>query len=240
MKKTRIIQIIREEIERVMNETPIHEEDINEMATFYKIKGDKDTAKAALKTAKEKYKEGTALYNTLDTLEKKGEIDYKALSQETGKDIASYNNPKSRGVLEKDLADFIEFEASKRGRTSDPNKPKSEKKAGGKKGRPSTGTAPKKKKLSSTSKLEKKYYVDPEDGGPSNKELKNLSKSGIEDTSMSLLQQQEKRKMLKAALKDLEKQGIVDKANRVLDKEAFTKEMKVIQADIAEKLKDIK
>ena len=68
----------------------------------------------------------------------------------------------------------------------------------------------------------------------------NLSKSGIEDTSMSLLQQQEKRKMLKAALKDLEKQGIVDKANRVLDKEAFTKEMKVIQADIAKKLKDIK
>ena len=49
MKKTRIIQIIREEIEKVVNETPIQEEDINEMATFYKTKGDKGAAKAALK-----------------------------------------------------------------------------------------------------------------------------------------------------------------------------------------------
>jgi hypothetical protein len=90
------------------------------MATFYKTKGDKGAAKEALKKAKEKYKVGTALYNTLDTLEKKGEIDYKALSKETGKDVASYNNPKSRGVLEKDLADFIEFEVGKRGRKVDP------------------------------------------------------------------------------------------------------------------------
>lgn len=165
MKKTRIIQIIREEIEKVTNEDykpslrgynvidkssgeiidsnlPKHmalalaakkngwmiqstdqlaeDEEINEMATFYKTKGDKGAAKAALKKAKEKYKVGTALYNTLDTLEKKGEIDYKALSKETGKDVASYNNPKSRGVLEKDLADFIEFEVGKRGRKVDP------------------------------------------------------------------------------------------------------------------------
>ena len=70
--------------------------------------------KLLLKLRKEKYREGTALYNTLDTLEKKGEIDYKALSKETGKDVASYNNPKSRGVLEKDLADFIEAEKVKK------------------------------------------------------------------------------------------------------------------------------
>ena len=76
MKKTRVIQIIREEIEKIINE-----EEINEMATFYKTKGDKGAAKAALKKAKEKYKVGTALYNTLDTLEKKGEIDYLSLQK---------------------------------------------------------------------------------------------------------------------------------------------------------------
>ena len=123
MKKTRIIQIIQEEISKVLGEEFIAEEELTEMATFYKIKGDAGKAKAALKIEKEKYKAGTALYNTLDTLEKKGEIDYKALSKETGKDVASYNNPKSRGVLEKDLADFIEFEVGKRGRKADPNKP---------------------------------------------------------------------------------------------------------------------
>jgi len=109
--------------DQLANDEPINEEEINEMATFYKVKGNKGAAKAALKKAKAKYREGTALYNTLDTLEKKGEIDYKALSKETGKDVASYNNPKSRGVLEKDLADFIEFEVGKRGRKADPNKP---------------------------------------------------------------------------------------------------------------------
>ena len=179
MKKQRVIQIIREEIEKVVNEDKvtstfndilnndlvddrreydiedlestyqlsnedaknlyikiqkhIGEDDLNEMATFYKTKGDKGAAKAALKKAKEKYKVGTALYNTLDTLEKKGEIDYKALSKETGKDVASYNNPKSRGVLEKDLADFIEFEVGKRGRKADPNKPAKVKKEKGEK-----------------------------------------------------------------------------------------------------------
>ena len=225
MKKTRVIQIIREEIEKVLNETPIHEEEINEMATFYKIKGDKGEAKAALKKAKEKYKEGTTLYNTLDTLEKKGEIDYKALSKETGKDVATYNNPKSRGVLEKDLADFVEFEAGKRGRKADPNKPKAEKKTGGKRGRPSTGgTTPKKKKKSSVSKLEKKYYVDPEEGGPSNKELRDIAKSDkFVPQAKTQLQDQEGKKMIRAAMKDLAKQGIVGKDNKILDKEAFGK-----------------
>jgi len=128
LKNERLRQIIQEEISKVLSE-----EDINEMATFYKIKGDAGKAKAALKIEKDKYKVGTALYNTLDTLEKKGEIDYKALSKETGKDVASYNNPKSRGVLEKDLADFIDFETGKRGRKADPNKPAKVKKEKGEK-----------------------------------------------------------------------------------------------------------
>ena len=213
----------------------LNEMAVNEMATFYKVKGDKAEAKAALKKEKEKYKEGTALYNTLDTLEKKGEIDYKELSKETGKDVASYNNPKSRGVLEKDLADFIEAEKVKRGPKADPNKPKKEKKD-----KSGKITTPKSKKRSTVSKLEKKYYVDPEDGGPSNKELRDLAASGLGDEGLTKLQDQERKKMLKAALKDLQKKGILDKSNKVLDKEAYKTEFAKIKVDIADKVKNIK
>ena len=202
----------------------LNEMAVNEMATFYKVKGDKAEAKKAIKQEKEKYREGTALYNTLDTLEKKGEIDYKELSKETGKDVASYNNPKSRGVLEKDLADFIEAEKVKRGPKADPNKPKKEKKD-----KSGKTTTPKSKKKSTVSKLEKKYYVDPEDGGPTNKELRDLAASGLGDESLSKLQSQERKKMLKAALKDLQKKGILDKSNKVLDREAYDKEFAKIK-----------
>ena len=211
----------------------INEMAVNEMATFYKVKGDKAEAKKAIKQEKEKYREGTALYNTLDTLEKKGEIDYKELSKKTGKDVASYNNPKSRGVLEKDLADFIEAEKVKRGPKADPNKPKKEKKS-------KKDTTPKSKKKSTVSKLEKKYYVDAEDGGPTDKELRDLAKSGLGDESLSKLQSQERKKMLKAALKDLQKKGILDKSNKVLDREAYDKEFAKIKVDIANKVKNIK
>ena len=99
---------------------------LEEMASFYKLTDDSPEAKAAIAAEKEKYKPGSALYNTLDTLEKTGEIDYKALSKETGKDIATFNNPKSRGVLEKDLAAFIQAGASpsaiRTGRPVNPNK----------------------------------------------------------------------------------------------------------------------
>ena len=211
----------------------LNEMAVNEMATFYKVKGDKAEAKKAIKQEKEKYREGTALYNTLDTLEKKGEIDYKELSKKTGKDVASYNNPKSRGVLEKDLADFIEAEKVKRGPKADPNKPKKEKKS-------KKDTTPKSKKKSTVSKLEKKYYVDAEDGGPTDKELRDLAKSGLGDESLSKLQSQERKKMLKAALKDLQKKGILDKSNKVLDREAYDKEFAKIKVDIANKVKNIK
>jgi len=215
-----------------VSEGMVNEMAVNEMATFYKVKGDKAEAKKAIKQEKEKYREGTALYNTLDTLEKKGEIDYKELSKKTGKDVATYNNPKSRGVLEKDLADFIEADKVKRGPKADPNKPKKEKKS-------KKGTASKDKK-SSVSKLEKKYYVDAEDGGPTDKELRDLAKSGLGDERLTNLQNQERRKMLKAALKDLQKKGIVDKANKILDREAYDKEFAKIKVDIADKVKKIK
>ena len=219
-------------LEDTVSEGMINEMAVNEMATFYKVKGDKAEAKKAIKQEKEKYKEGSALYNTLDTLEKKGEIDYKELAKKTGKDVATYNNPKSRGVLEKDLADFIEADKVKRGPKADPNKPKKEKKS-------KKDTASKDKK-SSVSKLEKKYYVDAEDGGPTDKELRDLAKSGLGDERLTNLQNQERRKMLKAALKDLQKKGIIDKSNKILDREAYDKEFAKIKVDIADKVKKIK
>ena len=99
---------------------------LEEMASFYKVADDSPEAKAAIAAAKEKYKPGTTLYNTLDTLEKTGEIDYKELAKSTGKDMATFNNPKSRNVLEKDLAAFVQAGASpsavRTGRPADPNK----------------------------------------------------------------------------------------------------------------------
>jgi hypothetical protein len=99
---------------------------LEEMASFYKLTDNSPEALAAIQATKEKFKPGTTLYNTLDTLEKTGEVDYKALAKQTGKDIATFNNPKSRGVLEKDLAAFVQAGASpsadKKGRPSDPTK----------------------------------------------------------------------------------------------------------------------
>lgn len=99
---------------------------LKEMASFYKLTDNSPEAKAAIVAAKEKFKPGTTLYNTLDTLEKAGEIDYKELAKQTGKDMATFNNPKSREVLEKELAAFIQAGSSpaavRTGRPADPNK----------------------------------------------------------------------------------------------------------------------
>ena len=103
---------------------------LDEMASFYKVTDDSPEAKAAIAAKKEKFRPGSAIYNTLDALEKTGEVDYKALAKETGKDIATWNNPKSREVLEKDLAQYIAASSSplaqRTGRPVDPNKPAAE------------------------------------------------------------------------------------------------------------------
>jgi hypothetical protein len=113
-------------IDGFMSEGTIDEGTLEEMASFYKLTDDSPEAKAAIVAAKEKYKPGTTLYNTLDTLEKTGEIDYKELAKSTGKDMATFNNPKSREVLEKELAAFVQAGASpaaiRTGRPADPNK----------------------------------------------------------------------------------------------------------------------
>jgi DNA-binding ferritin-like protein (Dps family) len=102
----------------------VTEEDLYEMATFYKVKPEAGAeAKQAIAKAQEKFREGSALYNTLDLLKTKGEVDYKELAKVTGKDIATYNNPKSREVLEKDLAAFIDVAAGGK-REAGPKEPK--------------------------------------------------------------------------------------------------------------------
>jgi hypothetical protein len=91
---------------------------LEEMASFYKVIDNSPEAKAAIAAEKEKYKPGSAFYNTLDSLEKTGEADYQKWKKETGKDIATWNNEKSRNVLEKgELSAFI-----KAGRPVDPDK----------------------------------------------------------------------------------------------------------------------
>jgi hypothetical protein len=114
------------------------DEALNEMATFYKVKDEvKDEAKKAIAAAQAKFREGSALYNTLDLLKTKGEVDYKELASTTGKDIATFNNPKSREVLEKDLAAFIDIAAGKKG-AAGPKEPREP----GKKGRPKGSSKP--------------------------------------------------------------------------------------------------
>jgi len=102
----------------------VAEDQLNEMATFYKVKPEAGAeAKQAIAKAQEKFREGSALYNTLDLLKTKGEVDYKELAKVTGKDIATFNNPKSREVLEKDLAAFIDVAAGGK-REAGPKEPK--------------------------------------------------------------------------------------------------------------------
>jgi hypothetical protein len=112
----------------------LEEEQLDEMATFYKVKPEvEDEAKKAIATAQAKFREGSALYNTLDLLKTTGQVDYKELASATGKDIATFNNPKSREVLEKDLAAFIDIAAGKKGAgSSEPKEPREP----GRKGRP--------------------------------------------------------------------------------------------------------
>jgi hypothetical protein len=110
---------------------------LDEMASFYKVTDDSPEAKEAIAAKKAKFRPGSAMYNTLDALEKEGEADYKEFKKATispenpqGKDIATWNNPKSREVLETDLAQYIAASSSptavRTGRPADPNKPAAE------------------------------------------------------------------------------------------------------------------
>jgi hypothetical protein len=130
-----------------------------------------------------------------------------------------------------------EREVGQRGRKADPDKPQKEK---GTRGRPksATPTSPKEKVAKFvTSKLNKSYTTDDEEG-PSDKELKQLARSGgkFDKSKLSQLRQQEKTKMIRAFLKDMQSKGVVDSANRVLDKDAYAKEWADAKVDIEAKV----
>jgi len=135
-----------------------------------------------------------------------------------------------------------EREVGQRGRKAS-EKPEGETKEKGKRGRPKSATpTTKKEKVAKfvTSKLNKSYTTDDEEG-PSDAELRKLAKSGgkFDKSKLSQLRQQEKTKMIKAWLKDMRDKGIVDDANRVLDKDAYAKEWADAKVDIEAKVAKI-
>ena len=127
-----------------------------------------------------------------------------------------------------------EREVGQRGRKAS-EKPEGEPKEKGTRGRPQSATPAVKKKEPkfSTSKLNKSYTTDDEEG-PSDLELRKLAKSGgkFDKSKLSQLRQQEKTKMIKNWLKDMRDKGIVDDANRILDKDAYAKEWVDAKVDI--------
>lgn len=132
-----------------------------------------------------------------------------------------------------------EREVGQRGRKADPNKPQKEK---GTRGRPKSATPAVKKEKDAkfvTSKLNKSYTASDEEG-PSDKELKQLARSGGElGDKLTQLRQQEKTKMVRAFLKSMQDKGVVDSANRVLDKDAYAKEWANAKVDIEARVKAI-
>ena len=145
-------------------------------------------------------------------------------------------------LFDNQLNKFIDLvkgdrEVGQRGRKADPDKPQKEK---GTRGRPKSATPAAKKKEDKPKTFsvgKKKYYADDEEG-PSDKELKQLARSGgkFDKSKLSQLRQQEKTKMIRAFLKDMQSKNVVDSANRVLDKDAYAKEWAKAKTDIEAKV----
>jgi len=224
---------------------------------------DPNTVKTAVATAKKTGKPVTiAEEEQLDEMAKiagdlKAAIEkvIKANADEEKKDVrkAIKADDKVKAALgDEDLFDnqlnkFIDLvkgerEVGQRGRKAS-EKPEGEAKEKGTRGRPksATPTAKKKEPKFSTSKLNKSYTTDDEEG-PSDKELKQLARSGgkFDKSKLSQLRQQEKTKMIRAFLKDMQSKNVVDSANRVLDKDAYAKEWAKAKTDIEAKVAAIK
>jgi len=158
------------------------EEALMEMASFYKVKD-----KAGFKSALAKYKEAKgdkfdkgALGKLLSTLDKEGEVDLKALSKETGKDIATYNNPQTRGALEKEGGEFTDYLEAGKGEKAPKekaeDKPKAEPKKAEKKEEPKKEKpAPKKEEPKKAEKAEDEDDSTDEKA-PSEADLKKIEK----------------------------------------------------------------
>jgi hypothetical protein len=182
------------------------EEALMEMASFYKVKD-----KAGFKSALAKYKDAKgdkfdkgALGKLLSTLDKDGEVDLKALSKETGKDIATYNNPQTRGALEKEGGEFTDYLEAGKGEKAPKEKAedkpkaepkKAEKKAEPKKAEPKKAEpAPKKEEPKKAEKAEDEDdSID--DKAPSEAELKKIDKEFKSDKFAKSLSPEDKDKL---------------------------------------------
>ena len=187
------------------------EEALMEMASFYKI-----TDKAGFKSALDKYKEAkkakgkkfgdSALDKILSILDTKDEVDFKALSKETGKDIATYNNPKTRDTLEKDeFKGYVEpGKGEKAPKEKAEDKPKTEPKKAEKKAEPKKEKpAPKKEEPKKAEKVEDEDEDSTDEKAPSEAELKKIDKEFNTDKFAKKLSDEEKAKLdkLEAGIK---------------------------------------
>lgn len=202
------------------------EEALMEMASFYKVKD-----KAGFKSALAKYKEAKgdkfdkgALGKLLSTLDKDGEVDLKALSKETGKDIATYNNPQTRGALEKEGGEFTDYLETGKGEKAPKekaeDKPKAEPKKAEKKEEPKKEKPAPKKEEPKKAEKEEDEDDSTDDKAPSEAELKKIDKEFKTDKFAKTLSPEEKEKL------DKLESGIKKKlANPTQDNIAIVKQL---------------
>ena len=215
------------------------EEALMEMASFYKVKD-----KAGFKSALAKYKEAKgdkfdkgALGKLLSTLDKDGEVDLKALSKETGKDIATYNNPQTRGALEKEGGEFTDYLEAGKGEKAPKekaeDKPKAEPKKAEKKAEPKKEKpAPKKEEPKKAEKVEDEDEDSTDEKAPSEAELKKIDKEFNTDKFAKKLSDEEKAKL------DKLEAGIKKKlANPTKDNIAIVKQL-IVKPEIKKLFKD--
>jgi hypothetical protein len=173
-----------------------------EMASFYKVKD-----KAGFKSALAKYKDAKgdkfdkgALGKLLSTLDKDGEVDLKALSKETGKDIATYNNPQTRSALEKEGGEFTDYLEAGKGEKAPKekaeDKPKAEPKKAEKKAEPKKEKpAPKKEEPKKAKKAEDEDEDSTDEKVPSEADLNKIDKEFKTDKFAKSLSPEEKEKL---------------------------------------------
>jgi hypothetical protein len=127
MKKTRLKEIIKEEIQKILSEVPL-----------YNV-----TDKEGFNKAYEKFKDSNiskskSLNTILDKLKDTGEVDTKELATQSGKDSATFNNPEIRKFINRksdekpidkktgeELIDFSSFLDVKSSRKPKPEEEKS-------------------------------------------------------------------------------------------------------------------
>jgi len=229
--KYRMLISVIEEIGKSSNSEVEEGDDLNEMA---KITGD-------LKSAIDK------------VMDANPEADITSLKKTIQSDEAVLKALAGSKLHDTQLAKFIsaakgDRTINKRGPRVDPNKPVKEPK--NKSGVPKKGPAGFNKLANpklNTSKIDgRKYYASKDDSdeeGPSDLELRKLAKSGggkIEKSKISLLQQQERTKLIKDFLAGLKKFGIIDNANRIIDKEKYDKAWEVEKEAIRKQVEKLK